>query len=134
MNRIKPIDLHQKDFPSSYGIDQGVFYQVEEEFFLDVIEDYKSLNSKGITYTEPQWSRIRVVSGDLIIVNGTDAYLLPKGEEYFLPCRPEHTGKNDRASFKRFPSDSLEKIGSGVTRGHSMGMMDRKKFILTRIL
>ena len=131
MRRIEPIDLYKKDFFTLYGIDLGEYYEVTEGFFIEIVDEYKiQSENHGISYLQPQWTRIRTVPGDLIVVNQTDAYLLPKDEEFFIPCKPE---SND-LKFDRFPPDFLEKIGKEITRGHAMGMEDRKKFTLSRIL
>lgn len=135
MKRQLPIDLYTKNFPTLYGLDTGEYYGVLEDFFLEVAEGYKIFSEKHkVKYLKQEWSRIRVIPGDLIVVNDTDAFLFPKNEEFFIQCQPESGGKDHPVFFNKFPTDLLEKIGKDVVRAHSMGMEDRKKFTLTRIL
>lgn len=135
MKRQLPIDSYAKDFPTLYGLDIGEYYEVLEDFFLEIVEGYKNFSEKhNVKYLKPEWSRIRVIPEDLIVVNHTDAFLLPRDEGFFIQCRPESTGEDRQVIFDKFPTDLLEKIGKDVVRAHSMGIEDRKKFTLSRIL
>jgi hypothetical protein len=135
MGRVKPLDLYKKDFPSLFGLEFGEYYETLEDFFLEVIDSYRVSSEKtGIKYLKPEWSRIRSIQGDLITVNHSGAYLIPKGEEFFIPCKPEFISKKEEPSFDKFPINFLKKIGKDVVEGHSMGFEDRKKIIFTRIL
>jgi hypothetical protein len=134
MSRIIPIDLHQKKFSTLYGLDQGEYYQTIEEFFLEVLGEYKIYRKKmGVNYLRPEWFKIKSFSGDLITINEGNAYLFPKKEEFFIQCRPESKGKESGPKLDRFHQDFIEKIGKSIVRGHSMGMDHRKKFILDRM-
>lgn len=136
MTRIEKIDQFLVSNPTKFGLDSdGYFFEVKEEFYIECVEDYKpSGKILGVEFLEPVWTKIKTLPGDILIVNKNSSYIIPKGEDSYIECKPSQITKVELPNQKVYPKDKLSKIGKDVLKVKSMPFKERLKITLSRPL
>ena len=134
MGRIEKIDQFIKTNPTKYGLDaDGCFFEVKEEFQIECVEEYKPRGSfLGVEVLEPVWTKMKALPGDILIVNKNSSYIIPKGEEAYIECKPSQLSQGQGLTQDAYSKDKLIKVGKDVTKTKSMPFKDRIKITLSR--
>jgi len=134
MRRIEKIDQFIKSNPTKYGLDaDGCFFEVKEEFYIECIEDYKKDGEfLGVNTLKPVWTKMKALPGDILVVNKNSSYIIPKGEETYIECKPFQIIKDKGLNNLVYSKDKLIKIGKDVIKSKSMPLKDRLKITLSR--
>jgi hypothetical protein len=134
MRRIEKIDQFIKDNPTKYGLDaDGYFFEVKEDFYIECIESYaKEGKMSGIDVLKPIWTKMKAVPGDILVVNRNSSYIIPKGMDDYMECKPLQILKDKDLQDPVYTKDKLIKIGKGVFKSKPMSFKDRLKITLSR--
>ena len=75
---------------------------------------------------------MKALPGDILIVNKDSSYIIPKGEETYIECKPSPIIKDKGLNQIAYSKDKLIKIGKDVVKAKSMPFKDRLKITLSR--
>lgn len=136
MSRILKLDDYEKSSPSIYGLEaDGTCYELNSDIKMQVITGYSEPDKTAdLKFREPNWESMVAKPGDILVVSNSCCYIIPKGNEGYMECRPEPRGGSQEPSFDRFDTADLTTIGKGLYRCHSLPFDVRKKITTATIL
>jgi hypothetical protein len=131
MNFIRPLKDFKKTNDSNYGLEGiGYFYNVEETFELQILSGYTEEESRGKKY-KADWSKIKVMPGDVISVAKKSTYLYPKDLDGFVECKPLE--REYSSIWNKMVTDKkINKIGKTSTGSRPLTMEERSEISLRR--
>jgi hypothetical protein len=135
MDFNKKIKEYAKASDSKYGLESdGSFYEVINEFYLEVLEGYEKTEEKysGFNLLKPIWKELKAMKKDLLLISNKSAFIKPDGSSYYIECKPKESKNKETPNLSRFSENNIKKIGKKLERTLLMNKEEIKKIILIR--